>query len=73
MTIAQQLEQIGINKGINIGEKKGFEKGKQEGRQEGAIERAQKIARQLQKMGMPFEAIREATGLTEEELKKIIH
>ncbi|EDU8206640.1 hypothetical protein CSN84_003848 [Salmonella enterica subsp. diarizonae] len=46
---------------------------KQEGRQEGAIERAQKIARQLQKMGMPFEAIREATGLTEEELKKIIH
>lgn len=69
MTIAQQLEQIGINKGINIGEKKGFEKGKQEGR----LEERQAIARQLWNMGQPFEAIREATGLTEEELKNIIH
>lgn len=77
MTIAQQLEQIGINKGINIGEKKGFEKGKQEGRQEGRqeghLEERQAIARQLRNMGQPFEAIREATGLTEEELKNIIH
>ncbi|EAQ6365423.1 hypothetical protein DOH76_27300 [Salmonella enterica subsp. enterica serovar Oranienburg] len=46
---------------------------KQEGRQEGAIEEAQKIARQLQKMGMKPEQIKHATGLTEEELKRSSH
>ncbi|EHJ8970266.1 hypothetical protein G6S35_002186 [Salmonella enterica] len=44
-----------------------------EGRQEGAIEEAQKIARQLQKMGMKPEQIKHATGLTEEELKRSSH
>ncbi|MCH5443928.1 hypothetical protein L2D25_21035 [Salmonella enterica subsp. enterica serovar Muenchen] len=73
MTIAQQLEQIGINKGINIGEKKGFEKGKQEGRQEGRLEERQAIARQLRNMGQPFEKILEATGISEEKLKTIVH
>lgn len=38
--------------------------------QKGAIERAQEIARQLQKMGMTPEQIKQATGLTEAELKK---
>lgn len=46
---------------------------KQEGRQEGAIEKAQKIARQLQKMGMTPEQIKQATGLSDAELKKILH
>ncbi|ECC3917757.1 Rpn family recombination-promoting nuclease/putative transposase, partial [Salmonella enterica subsp. diarizonae] len=46
---------------------------KQEGRQEGSIERAQKIARQLQKMGMTPEQIKQATGLSDAELKKVIH
>lgn len=38
--------------------------------QKGAIKRAQEIARQLQKMGMTPEQIKQATGLTEAELKK---
>lgn len=42
-------------------------------KQEGAIEEAQKIARQLQKMGMTPEQIKQATGLTEEELKRSTH
>lgn len=49
------------------------QEGRQEGRQEGAIEKAQKIARQLQKMGMTPEQIKQATGLSDAELKKIIH
>lgn len=41
--------------------------------QKGAIERAQEIARQLQKMGMTPEQIKQATGLSDAELKKVIH
>lgn len=42
-------------------------------KQEGSIERAKKIARQLQKMGMTPEQIKQATGLSDAELKKVIH
>lgn len=42
-------------------------------KQEGAIESAQKIARQLQKMGMTPEQIKQATGLSDAELKKNLH
>lgn len=45
----------------------------QKGRLEGSIERAQEIARQLQKMGMTPEQIKQATGLSDAELKKVIH
>ncbi len=45
----------------------------QKGRQEGSLEKALAIACQLQKMGMTPEQIKQATGLSEAELKKIIH
>lgn len=35
MTIAQQLEQIGIENGLQLGEQRGIEKGRNEGKQEG--------------------------------------
>ena len=57
MTIAERLEQ----------------KGRQEGRMEGTLEKALAIACQLQKMGMTPEQIKQATGLSEAELKKIIN
>ncbi|MFU7884964.1 Rpn family recombination-promoting nuclease/putative transposase, partial [Escherichia coli] len=57
MTIAERLEQ----------------KGRQEGRMEGALEKALAIACQLQKMGMTPEQIKQATGLSDDELKKITH
>ncbi|HCN5678182.1 TPA: Rpn family recombination-promoting nuclease/putative transposase [Escherichia coli] len=41
--------------------------------QKGALEKALAIARQLQKMGMTPEQIKQATGLSEAELKKVIH
>ena len=37
------------------------------------MEEKQDIARQLQKMGMTPEQIRQATGLSDDELKKIAH
>lgn len=38
MTIAQQLEQKGIEKGIQLGEQRGIEKGRNEGKLEGKLE-----------------------------------
>jgi predicted transposase/invertase (TIGR01784 family) len=61
MTIAQQLEQKGIEKGIQLG--------RQEGRDEGKLE----VARSLLKMGMSHESVLEATGLTADELAQIRH
>ncbi|EDV9210867.1 hypothetical protein ZK67_004947, partial [Salmonella enterica subsp. enterica serovar Oranienburg] len=42
-------------------------------KQEGAVKKALAIAHQLQKMGMKPEQIKQATGLTEEELKRSSH
>lgn len=73
MTIAQQLEQKGIEKGIEkgiqLGEQRGIEKGRHEGKLEGKLE----VARSLLKMGMPRESVLEATGLSEDDLKHIRH
>ncbi|EGG6885755.1 Rpn family recombination-promoting nuclease/putative transposase [Salmonella enterica] len=65
MTIAQQLEQKGIEKGLR--------QGRQEGRNEGKLEGKLEVARSLLKMGMTHESVLEATGLTEEELAQIRH
>ncbi|EHG8771899.1 Rpn family recombination-promoting nuclease/putative transposase, partial [Salmonella enterica subsp. enterica serovar Kentucky] len=61
MTIAERLEQ------------KGRQEGRMEGRMEGALEKALAIACQLQKMGMTPEQIKQATGLSDDELKNITH
>ncbi|EBT1027424.1 Rpn family recombination-promoting nuclease/putative transposase [Salmonella enterica] len=57
MTLAERLKQEGIQQGI----------------QKGRMEEKQDIARQLQKTGMPSAQICQITGLSEAELKKIIH
>jgi len=57
MTIAQQLEQ------------KGLEKGRMEGREEGKME----VARNLLAKGIPLESVRELTGLSDDDLAKIRH
>lgn len=57
MTIAERLEL----------------KGRQEGIQKGRVKEKQAIARQLQKMGMTPEQIKQATGISEDELQKIMH
>ena len=59
MTIAQQLEQKGIEKGME----KGMEKGR--------INEALKIARNLLQRGISHDVILEVTGLSERELKQL--
>ncbi len=61
MTIAQQLEQKGIEKGI--------EKGIQLGRQEGKLE----VARAMLQNGLERATVMQMTGLTEDDLAQIRH
>ncbi|EHK4148794.1 Rpn family recombination-promoting nuclease/putative transposase, partial [Escherichia coli] len=61
MTIAQQLEQIGIEKGILLGEQRGIEKGKLE------------VARTMLQNGLDRNTVMKMTGLTEDDLAQIRH
>ena len=77
MTIAQQLEQKGIEKGIQQGIEQGIEKGIQlgekrgieKGRNEGKLE----VARTMLKNGIDRNIVMKMTGLTEDDLAQIRH
>ena len=65
MTIAQQLEQTGIEKGLQLGEQRGIEKGRNEGKLD--------VARTMLQNGIDRNTVMKMTGLTEEELAQIRH
>lgn len=65
MTIAQQLEQKGIEKGIQLGEQRGIEKGRNEGKLE--------VARTMLQNGIDRNTVMKMTGLSEDELSQICH
>ena len=65
MTIAQQLEQKGIEKGIQLGEQRGIEKGEREA--------TFKIARTMLQNGLDCHTVMKMTGLTEDDLAQIHH
>lgn len=69
MTIAQQLEQ----KGIEIGRQEGLQLGEIKGRQEGKLEERFELAGKMLKSGIPLQTVRELTGLSDEVLAKIHH
>lgn len=61
MTIAQQLEQKGIEKGIQLGEQRGIEKGKLE------------VARTMLQNGIDSSTVMKMTGLTADDIAQIRH
>ncbi|ECA5251798.1 Rpn family recombination-promoting nuclease/putative transposase, partial [Salmonella enterica subsp. enterica serovar Lomalinda] len=69
MTIAQQLEQKGIEKGIQLGR----QEGRQEGRSEGEREATLKIARTMLQNGIDRNTVMKITGLSENDLAQIRH
>ena len=69
MTIAQQLEQKGIEKGIQQGIQMGEERGIEKGRNEGKLE----VARTMLKNGIDRNTVMKMTGLTEDDLAQIRH
>ncbi len=85
MTIAQQLEQKGIEKGIKqgieqgiekgieIGEQRGIEKGEQRGIEKGEREATFKIARTMLENGIDILSVMKMTGLTDDEIQQLRH
>ncbi|MBD8212662.1 Rpn family recombination-promoting nuclease/putative transposase, partial [Erwinia persicina] len=81
MTIAQQLEQKGIEKGIEkgraeglkLGEQLGEQRGIEKGRTEGERETTLKIARTMLQNGMDRNTVMKMTDLTEDDLAHIRH
>lgn len=73
MTIAQQLEQKGIEKGMEKGMEKGIQLGREEGRSEGEREATLKIARTMLQSGLDRETVMKMTGLNEDDLALIRH
>ena len=64
------LEQ-GKKEGLEQGKKEGLEQGKKEGLQQGKKDEKIKTAKKLLKLKMSIDQIKEITGLTEEEIRKI--
>ncbi|EJJ3932102.1 Rpn family recombination-promoting nuclease/putative transposase [Salmonella enterica] len=73
MTIAQQLEQKGIEKGIEKGIRIGEEKGRMEGKLEGRMEGKLDVARAMLQDGIDRNTVMKLTGLTEDDLAQIRH
>ncbi|MDR5611153.1 Rpn family recombination-promoting nuclease/putative transposase [Arsenophonus sp.] len=71
MTIAQQIEEIGIQKGMQQGIQQGKAEGRQEGKIEGEKQASLKIARQLLEKGVERDIVKLSTGLTDTELKNL--
>ncbi|MFN1150351.1 Rpn family recombination-promoting nuclease/putative transposase [Serratia liquefaciens] len=77
MTIAQQLEQKGIEKGIQKGIQKGIKQGiqlgEQRGMEKGEREASLKIARAMLANGLDRDSVMKMTGLTADDLAQIRH
>lgn len=73
MTIAQQLEQKGIEKGIQQGIEQGIQLGEQRGIEKGEREATLKIARTMLQNGIDRNIVMKVTGLTEDDLAQIRH
>ena len=67
MTIAQQLEQKGLEKGIQLGEERGIERGIQLGEQRGKLE----VARTMLQNGLDRDTVMKMTGLSADDLEPL--
>ena len=73
MTIAQQLEQKGIEKGIEKGRAEGIQLGEQRGLKEGERQATLKIALTMLQNGIDRSTVMKMTGLTEDDLAQLRH
>jgi predicted transposase/invertase (TIGR01784 family) len=61
-------EQRGLQKGEQKGRLEGIQEGLQKGEQKGRLEGQREVARNLKKIGVPFEQIAQGTGLSVEDI-----
>ncbi|OWO84575.1 hypothetical protein B5C26_04735 [Photorhabdus luminescens] len=73
MTIAEQLEQKGLERGIEQGRTEGREEGRQEGRAEGRAENKLETARALLRHGVSLDIIVSSTGLSRDKIEALTH
>ena len=59
--------------GLNVGMEKGMEKGIEKGREEGREEACLLTARILLELGIPVDAIIQATGLSKEQIENLLN
>jgi hypothetical protein len=71
MTIAQELERRGREKGRDEGREEGVKKGREEGVKKGREETARTVARNLLDRDLSVELIVETTGLTREQVTEL--
>ncbi|MCC8465882.1 hypothetical protein J8V44_15815 [Photorhabdus bodei] len=69
MTIAEQLEQKGLERGIKQGREQGIEQGIEQGRAEGKLE----TARALLRHGVSLDIIVTSTGLNRDKIEALKH
>ena len=71
----EEFAEIRAREAYEDGEKSGFTKGETaglaKGRSEGAAQEKREIARNLMQLGLDLSQIRQATGLTAEEIEKL--
>ena len=65
--------EVGIEKGMKEGIQRGIEKGIEKGIMEGSQKEKIEIAKKMLKLKIDKETIAEATGLTEQEIEKILN
>ena len=73
MTIAQQLEQKGIEKGIQQGIEQGIQLGEERGIEKGRNEGKLEVARTMLQNGIDRNTVMKMTGLSEDDLAQIRH
>jgi predicted transposase/invertase (TIGR01784 family) len=73
MTIAEQLEQKGLEQGLKKGLEQGLEKGLKKGLETGRQEGKREVARNLILKGMEMQLVKELTGLSDHDLAQISH
>lgn len=71
MTIAQQIEEIGIQKGKTEGRQEGIQEGIQKGKIEGRQEAQFEIAKQMLITGMDRKSVMKFTGLNDAEMSNL--
>ena len=67
----EEFAEIRAREAYEDGEKSGFTKGETAGLAKGAAQKQQEIARNLMQLGLDLAQIRQATGLTAEEIEKL--
>ena len=67
----EEFAEIRAREAYEDGEKYGFTKGETAGLAKGAAQEKREIARNLMQLGLDLAQIRQATGLTAEEIEKL--